>query len=37
MPEAAFKVHGYTEDFLSNRETFDKIADEFLDFVEGRS
>ena len=36
MPEAAFKVHGYTEDFLSNRETFDKIADEFLDFVEGK-
>ena len=36
MPEAAFKVHGYTEDFLSNRETFDKIADEFLDFIEGK-
>ena len=36
MPDAAFKVHGYSEDFLSSKETFDKIADEFLNFIEGK-
>ena len=33
VPEEAFKVHGFSEKFLSEKETFDKIADEFLDFI----
>jgi DNA polymerase-3 subunit epsilon len=33
MPNEAFKVHGFSEEFLKNKETFDKVADEFLNFI----
>ena len=33
MPEGAFKVHGFSEEFLKDKETFEKIADEFLSFI----
>ena len=33
MPEQAFKVHGFSDKFLKDKETFDKIADGFLDFI----
>ena len=33
MPNEAFKVHGFSEEFLKDKETFDKIADEFLTFI----
>ena len=33
MPQEAFNVHGFTKEFLSEKETFDKIADEFLNFI----
>ena len=36
MPEAAYKVHGFSEEFLSDKDTFDKIADEFLNFIKGK-
>jgi|TARA_B100001093_G_scaffold472440_1_gene495574 DNA polymerase III subunit epsilon len=36
MPNEAFKVHGYSKEFLSNKETFDQVADDFLDFIEGK-
>ena len=36
MPEEAYKVHGFSEDFLKNKETFDKIADEFLSFIKDK-
>ena len=36
VPEAAFKVHGFSEEFLSDKETFDKISDEFLNFIKGK-
>ena len=36
VPEAAFKVHGFSEKFLSEKETFDKISDEFLNFIKGK-
>ena len=36
IPEAAFEVHGFSEKFLSEKETFDKIADEFLKFIKGK-
>ena len=33
VPEAAFKVHGFSEEFLKDKETFDVIAEEFKNFV----
>ena len=26
MPEEAFRIHGFSSDFLSDKETFDQIA-----------
>ena len=36
VPDEAFKVHGFSSDFLKDKETFNKIADEFLNFIEGK-
>ena len=36
IPEAAFKIHGFSEKFLSDKESFDQIADEFLKFIKGK-
>ncbi len=36
VPEEAFKIHGFSTEFLSNKETFDKIADELLSFIKGK-
>ena len=36
VPEEAFKVHGFSRDFLKDKETFDQIADEFLNFIRGK-
>ncbi len=36
VPLEAFKVHGFTKDFLSEKQTFDEVADEFLRFIEGK-
>tara|TARA_Y100000768_G_scaffold380955_1_gene358874 strand:- start:1522 stop:2181 length:660 start_codon:yes stop_codon:yes gene_type:complete len=36
MPNAAFEVHGFSEEFLKDKETFDMIADEFLKFVKDK-
>ena len=36
IPEAAFEIHGFSEKFLSEKETFDQIADEFLKFIKGK-
>ncbi len=36
MPDQAFKVHGFSDDFLKNKETFEKVADEFLNFIKGK-
>ena len=33
MPNEAFKVHGFSDEFLKNKETFDLIVDEFLNFI----
>ena len=33
VPEQAFKIHGYSEKFLKDKETFDVIADDFLSFI----
>tara|TARA_B100001559_G_scaffold274300_1_gene244267 strand:- start:58 stop:723 length:666 start_codon:yes stop_codon:yes gene_type:complete len=36
VPEEAFKIHGFSQDFLRNQKTFDQIADEFLNFIKGK-
>ncbi len=33
MPEEAFKIHGLSDDFLSNKPVFSDIMDDFLDFI----
>ena len=35
MPDSAFKVHGLSQDFLSDKPTFDEIADSFVAFIGG--
>ena len=36
VPSEAFKVHGFSEEFLKDKETFDQVADEFLSFVKNK-
>ena len=36
VSEKALDVHGYTDEFLSNKKKFIEIVDEFLDFVKGK-
>ena len=36
IPEEAFKVHGFSGEFLSDKETFDQVADEFLSFIKDK-
>ena len=36
MPDEAFKVHGFTEEFLRDKEPFDQVADEFLTFIKNK-
>ena len=33
MPDAAFKIHGFSEEFLKDKKTFDQVAEEFTDFI----
>tara|TARA_B100001175_G_C19304936_1_gene540067 strand:- start:22 stop:690 length:669 start_codon:yes stop_codon:yes gene_type:complete len=33
VSEEAFKVHGYSDEFLSDKKKFAEIADEFLEFI----
>jgi len=36
MPVEAYNVHGFSEDFLKDKATFDQIADEFLSFIKDK-
>ena len=36
VSEKALEVHGYTDQFLSNKKKFIEIADEFLSFISGK-
>ena len=36
MPDAAFRVHGFTEEFLKNKETFNEIAEELISFIKNK-
>ncbi len=36
VSEEAFKVHGFSEKFLSSKESFDKVVDEFISFIKDK-
>jgi DNA polymerase III subunit epsilon len=33
VPDSAYKIHGFSEEFLKDKETFNQVADELLSFV----
>jgi len=37
VPDEAFRIHGFSEKFLSSHETFDQIAEDFLKFIKGKT
>ena len=36
VPDEAFKIHGFSSDFLKNKPKFSEIADELIDFIKGK-
>ena len=36
VSEKALEIHGYTDDFLSNKKKFKEICDNFLEFIKGK-
>ena len=36
VPDGAYKIHGFSTEFLKDKETFDKVAVEFLDFIKDK-
>jgi len=36
VPDAAYKIHGFSEKFLNNKETFEQISGEFLSFIKDK-
>ena len=36
VSQEAFKVHGFSNDFLQDKQKFKEIADELLEFIEGK-
>ena len=36
VPEEAFKVHGFSSEFLKNKELFSDVAEEFLQFIKDK-
>ena len=36
VPEEAFKIHGFSSEFLKSKETFDKVADKFVKFIQDK-
>ena len=36
MPDEAFKVHGFSQEYLSDKQTFKQIVDEFLIFIKNK-
>ena len=37
VSDAAFKVHGYSDEFLSDKKKFYEIVEDFLKFIEGKN
>jgi len=36
VSEEAYKVHGYSDEFLSNQKTFSEISEDFLNFIKDK-
>ena len=36
VPEEAYKIHGFSTEFLKSKENFKKIVDEFLEFINNK-
>ena len=36
VSQEAFKIHGFSDEFLKNQQKFEEVADEFLKFIEGK-
>ncbi len=36
VSEAAYKVHGYSNDFLSDKKKFSEISEKFINFIQGK-
>ena len=36
VSQEAFKVHGFSDEFLKKQKKFEEVADEFLEFIEGK-
>ena len=36
VPDQAFQVHGFSSDYLSTKQKFDEIAEEFLKFINNK-
>ena len=36
VSEEAYKIHGYSDNFLSDKKTFSEIAENFLNFINGK-
>jgi len=36
VSEKAFEVHGYSDEFLSDKKKFEEVADDFLDFIKDK-
>ena len=37
VSEKAFKIHGYSDEFLSKQKKFNEIVEDFLKFIEGKN
>ena len=36
VSEEAYEIHGYSDEFLSNKKTFSEISEAFLNFIKGK-
>ena len=36
VPDGAYKIHGFSTEFLKSKETFEEIVDDFLNFIKGK-
>ena len=36
VPDEAFKIHGFSQEFLKDKVTFEQIADDLINFVKGK-
>ena len=37
VPDEAFKIHGFSSNFLKNKPKFKEVADEFINFINGNN